>query len=395
CNPNDPTQQPCDNSKSWKYVYDLGTRNHPGDPNANRPQAPAPGLAAPAPDRSDPVNHGTAAQLIGDDMYVGFCGSCDPVKLAQRFHNGIATNVGGSKPAKRMTGDGWHIAAAKGLPDRLITSVTMDPTDHRTVYVTLGASAARFFAPIGSQGEDTSDVGTGHVFKSTDAGETFKDISGDLPDAQATWTVVHNGQLVVATAVGVFISRGTDGGHYAILGQGLPPVATYSMTLKPGDPDLLVAATYGRGVYSYRFADPRPGQFLSSQPIPGPGCRDIVAPTSRFARTARIASTRVRLRLKGTSRDVGCGKHRRGTVKRVRISIARRTGSKCRSMLANGKLSARRTSCLRTRYVNAKGTTRWTFTALRRLPPGRYQIWVRAIDAAGNIEHKARRRNFK
>jgi hypothetical protein len=372
-------EPPPDQSKTWKTSYDLGTKLHPGDANATS-------------SADDPNNHGTAATVVGDDAYVGFCGSCDPVKLKQRFHNGFATNVGGAKPGKRTTSDGWHIAGARGLPSRIITSVAMDPRDHRTVYVTLGASAARFFAPIGSQGEDTSDVGSGHVYKSTDAGETFKDISGDLPDAQATWTVVHDGQLVVATAVGIFVSRGTDGGDYALLGEGLPPVATYSMTLKPGDPDTLVAATYGRGIYKYRFAPPHA---VLSQPRPGPGCIDKVAPTSRFAKTARIAKASRRLRLKGTSKDLGCGKGRRGTVKRIRVSIARRTGKKCRSLLADGKLSRKRTSCRRTSYVNAKGSTRWTLTLKRRLPRGRYQIWVRGVDAAGNVEHKSRKRNFK
>ena len=31
----------------------------------------------------------------------------------------------------------------------------------------------------------------------------------------------------------------------------------------------------------------------------------------------------------------------------------------------------------------------------RRLPAGTYQVWVRAIDAAGNVERKKRTRNFK
>src|SRR5206468_4728136 len=133
-------------------------------------------------------------------------------------------------------------------------------------------------------------------------GETFKDISGNLPDAQATWSVVRNGQLVVSTAVGVFISKGTDGGTYALLGSGLPPTATYSMTLKPGDPNTLVAATFGRGVYKYTFAPPH----AASQP--GPGCRDRIAPTSKFKKTARAASARRKLRLSGTSSDRGCGR---------------------------------------------------------------------------------------
>jgi hypothetical protein len=378
CDESDPTQAPCDNSKSWKTVYDLGTQQHPGDANANKP-AGDPINGPGKPDPADPYNHGISATLIGKDSYVGFCGSCDPVKLKQKFKNGIATNVGGK----------WHIAGARGLPNRFPTSVTMDPADHRTVFVTLGASAARYFAPLGSQGEDASGAGGGFVYKSTDAGESFKDITGNLPKAQATWTIVRNGQLIVANAVGIFASRGTDGGTYAPLGEGLPPTATYSMTLKPGDPNTLVAATFGRGVYRYNFAPPHAAS------RPGPGCRDRIAPKSKFRKTARAASARRKLRLSGTSSDRGCGKSFRGTVRRIRVSIARRTGKKCRSLLANGKLSRKRTSCRRTTYVSAKGKTKWSLTLKRRLPKGQYQIWVRGIDAAGNVEKKSRKRNFK
>src|SRR5439155_23400124 len=139
------------------------------------------------------------------------------------FHNGPATNVGGSKPGKRMTGDGWHIAGRRGLPDRLITSVAMDPADHRTVYVTLGASSTRYFAPLGAQGENAADAAGGYVYKSTDGGESFHDITGDLPKAQATFVIVRGGQLVVSDAIGVFISADKEGGRWAPAGSGLPP----------------------------------------------------------------------------------------------------------------------------------------------------------------------------
>jgi hypothetical protein len=58
---------------------------------------------------------------------------------------------------------------------------------------------------------------------------------------------------VVANAVGVFMSAGTKGGHYAPLGTDLPSAAVFSMGLKPGDPNTLVAASFGRGGYVYRF----------------------------------------------------------------------------------------------------------------------------------------------
>jgi photosystem II stability/assembly factor-like uncharacterized protein len=135
----------------------------------------------------------------------------------------------------------------------------MDPIDPRTVYVTLAGYGRRWAAP-GSVGDDTSKVGTGHVFKSTDAGEHFTDVSGDLPDAPAEFTLVRNGHLVVATDLGVFESAGTGGEPYQQLGRGLPTAPVYSLELKPkrtvDEPDVLVAATQGRGVYRYEFADP-------------------------------------------------------------------------------------------------------------------------------------------
>jgi hypothetical protein len=80
---------------------------------------------------------------------------------------------------------------------------------------------------------------------------------------QATWSLVRGSQLIVADAVGIFASSGTSGGHYAPLGKGLPSAAVFSMQLKPGDPNTLVAASFGRGGYVYRF--PSGSQLPTSQ----------------------------------------------------------------------------------------------------------------------------------
>src|SRR5207248_5129324 len=110
-----------DSPTDWIPVYDLGTQQHPGDAKAKeKPADPAKG------DVGDPANVDVAQALYGPNQYVGYCGSCDPVKLHQRFHGGIATNVGGDKPPKIGKTDGWHIAAAKGLPQRFITSIAID-----------------------------------------------------------------------------------------------------------------------------------------------------------------------------------------------------------------------------------------------------------------------------
>ncbi len=194
----------------------------------------------------------TSGATTAVGSYVGYCGFCDTITQGTPFGNGVATNVGGSVPGKALSADGWHIAAARGLPERYITSVRMDPQDPRTVYVTLAGYGRKWAFP-GAVGEDTSQVGTGHVFRSTDAGETFTDVTGNLPDVPANWSLLHNGHLVVGTDIGVFESCDRAGGDYARLGQGLPTVPISTLRLKPGDPDTLIAATNGRGVYTYRF----------------------------------------------------------------------------------------------------------------------------------------------
>jgi hypothetical protein len=97
--------------------------------------------------------------------------------------------------------------------------------------------------------------------------------------------------------------------------------------------------------------------------------------------------SRGRLRLRGTARGEGCA------IRQVRVAIGRKVGKQCRFMRANGRFGARR-SCLRTQYVRARGTTRWSLNKRVRLPRGSYLVWSRAIDSAGQIERKAKARNL-
>jgi photosystem II stability/assembly factor-like uncharacterized protein len=223
----------------WTKVYDLGTQKHPGDANASSAS-------------DDPDNQMSAIDLNGANAYIGYCGYCDVITQGTPFANGIATNVGGSQAPRRLTSAGWHIAAAHGLPVRYISSIKMDPSNPRTVYVTVGGYG-RKWAPPGAVKDDTSKVATGHVFRSTDAGESFTDITGNLPDVPANWVVLRGGQLIVGTDIGVFASSDTNGSSWAVLGNGLPNVPITHLALRPGDDQTLVAATYGRGVYLYRF----------------------------------------------------------------------------------------------------------------------------------------------
>lgn len=199
----------------------------------------------------------TTVELYSDAAYVGFCSTCDIInknpKAGQIFESGIATNVGGDEPAEKGSPAGWHIAAAQGLPDRYVSSIAIDPADPKTVYVALAGYANRQWWPPGSFNDANTNRGQGHVFRSTDAGETFTDISGSLPDVPARSIEVNRGQLLVGTDVGLFLSNNTSGQRWAAL-AGLPNVPVVSVKNMPGAPDKVVLATFGRGVYSYTFS---------------------------------------------------------------------------------------------------------------------------------------------
>jgi hypothetical protein len=218
----------CPAYDNWTTVFDLGT-----DPYVGKNRS------------------ATAADLVGGASYVGYCGPCSARSTAM-FHSGIATNVGGSAPANWLTSDGWHFASATGLPQRFVTSIKIDPSDPtgKTVYVTLGGFSSHWIPP-GATGDDTSQIGTGHVFVSHDAGETFTDISGNLPDAPADAVLPVNGKLVVGTDIGAFVS--SDGGQtWSVLGD-LPAMPFVHLVVDPSNASRIVAATYGRGVWAYTF----------------------------------------------------------------------------------------------------------------------------------------------
>ncbi len=237
------------NTIPFKTVYDLSKLHSPGKA----------------------TNIPSALAVRGAHEYVGYCGYCDPATQGLPFANGIATNVGGKKPPKIGTSQGWHQAkalcahcgTANGkLPERYITSIQEDPRNPNTVYVTLGGYGRRWIPP-GSFGESTANVGVGHVFVSHDHGDHFTNITGNLPDTSANWTAVHDGKLLVATDLGVFIETSpgrparkghpASGPRYAVLGRGLPAAPVFTLRITPGNYNKLLISTYGRSDWTYTF----------------------------------------------------------------------------------------------------------------------------------------------
>lgn len=94
--------------------------------------------------------------------------------------------------------------------------------------------------------------GVGHVWHTTNAGLSWTDISGTLPDAPADAVLVDpadSQHIIVGTDVGVFETHDT-GGNWAEVGTGLPNVPATRLLLfdGPGTRKLRIS-TYGRGIW--------------------------------------------------------------------------------------------------------------------------------------------------
>ncbi|MEA2497651.1 MAG: hypothetical protein QOH26_56 [Actinomycetota bacterium] len=230
--------------KDWLTVFDLGT---------------AKPLANPPPDAPEPPNNQqTAIDTRGDVSYVGFCGPCDRLNTPYPFKNGIATNIRGSEPPKAGTPNGWHIVKPKGLPNRFITSIAIDPRDKskKTVIAVLGGYSRRWVGP-GDKNDPNQHIGKGHVFKSVDGGVHWTNISGNIPDIPALWVEPKGKQLIVGTDQGAFISNSSRRDSKWAPLKGIPASPISSIQLKPNNSNVALIGSYGRGVWLYKFGTAR------------------------------------------------------------------------------------------------------------------------------------------
>lgn len=106
--------------------------------------------------------------------------------------------------------------------------------------------------------------GGGHLFKTTDAGTTWNDISGTLPDAPTTAIVIdplHTNVVYVGNDISVYVS--TDGGgSWSLFGAGLPDgVIVADLTISPSNRTLRVA-THGNGIWERKMLYELPSDYF-------------------------------------------------------------------------------------------------------------------------------------
>jgi photosystem II stability/assembly factor-like uncharacterized protein len=165
-----------------------------------------------------------------DVVWAGWCGSCNP---DAGFKRGVVTNYGGT----------YHqVTLPAAMPNRYISNVVVDTNDAdgSTAYVVFNGFSRRWTEGPGA--------GLGHLWKTTDGGVTWTDVSGNLPDVPADDLVVTpGGTLVLGTDLGNLVS--TDGGaHWQRFGGNHP--LTTVMDLHVGPDGRLYSATHGRGIWS-------------------------------------------------------------------------------------------------------------------------------------------------
>ncbi len=90
-----------------------------------------------------------------------------------------------------------------------------------------------------------------YVFMSTDKGNSWRSIAGDLPKGTIIWVIKQDHKdenlLFIGTEYGIYFSL-NKGVNWTILNSGVPTIAFRDIEIQERDNDL-VGATFGRGVY--------------------------------------------------------------------------------------------------------------------------------------------------
>ena len=125
-----------------------------------------------------------------------------------------------------------RLTDAIGWP-RTTREITVDPTSGQTVYL----AGARF--------------GAQKVRRSTDAGATWQNLTGDLPDRPVNVIELDSRfprtRLFVGTDNGVWMSR-DDGAHWNLAVSGLPAAPVIDLVLEPSRGRMIIA-TQGRAMW--------------------------------------------------------------------------------------------------------------------------------------------------
>jgi photosystem II stability/assembly factor-like uncharacterized protein len=123
-----------------------------------------------------------------------------------------------------------------------------------------------------------------YVFKTTDFGRTWKNITGDLPENAYVWVLREdpkNPKIIYAgTELGLYVSFAGGNEWMKLHMKNLPTAAVHDILIHPRENDLILG-THGRSIWI--FDDVSFLQEISSDVVRKPAHLFAVRPTTRFA----------------------------------------------------------------------------------------------------------------
>ncbi|GEM_PF-999898 len=158
------------------------------------------------------------------------------IGVARSNPNVIYTGSSRGRAMVSANGGASWTDITSGLPERFITSITVNPTNPAVAYLTV------------------SGYGSGHIFKTSNSGGSWSDISGNLPDIPTNALLIDPltpSTLYAGTDIGVFRST-ADGIAWSGFNNGLPPVIVYAFDAQSNG--RIQLASYGRGAYEMSAA---------------------------------------------------------------------------------------------------------------------------------------------
>lgn len=132
----------------------------------------------------------------------------------------------------------WKEITAGVRGPAYVSDICVDPRNARTAYLSLA-----------SWGPD-------RFWRTEDAGDTWTDVMGDLPDMPVRMAVCHPQRpdtVFIATEIGVFVSE-NRGKMWRRFGRGLPNVPVFTIVANPRT-GYLTAGTHGRGAWRIPLPD--------------------------------------------------------------------------------------------------------------------------------------------
>lgn len=146
----------------------------------------------------------------------------------------------------------WIRVGQKIFPNRPVSDFAVDRSNDRIAYAAFNGF------------NQATPKNPGHVFKTTDAGNSWQDVSGNLPDVPVNsiqLDATYPNTIYAGTDIGPFVTY-NGGKSWQALGTGFPSVEIWQLNLDPTNRNL-AAGTHGRGAWTMHDVQSVPALVVS------------------------------------------------------------------------------------------------------------------------------------